>query len=211
MISSAPITIIGSLVGNVTGFVAKQYVLIKGLEPVRKAIDEAVTTVAKQHFGAWAGTIFGHQAGLVLALPAASFIGDIVWACVSEVIQATVSCTARTTGLIKGTFSNLSAAALVAIRVFASLISFSVKALIFQYAFPHVKLFLEIILPRLLPALCRYSLFKFYLQPFFTFGAVVVLTTPAVLLLADICGIIVQELVYFACTRLIGGSGKKSS
>lgn len=209
MISSTPVTILGATLGNVSGFLAKQYVLIQGLEPIRKTIDEAVSKVAKEHFGVWAGTIFGHQAGLVLALPAASFIGDVVWACVSEVIQATLTCTARATGLIKGSFSNLSAATLLAVRVFASMIAYTVKALIFQYSFPYVKIFLEIVLPKILPALCKYSLFKFYLQPFFTFGAVMVLTTPAVLLLADICGIFVQELIYFVCTRLIDRPGKK--
>ena len=175
--------------------------LVKGLESVRKTIDESVTIVAKQYFGGWAGTLFGHQAGAILALPMTSFIGDVVWGCIKEVIHSTVVCTARTTGLIKPAVSKVSAAIFIAIRVVASLLSYGIKALVFQYATPSVKIFLEMVLPRLLPRLCQYPLFAFYLQPFFTFGALMVLTTPAVLLLADICGILVQELICYACMK----------
>lgn len=202
MISSTPITFLGIVTGNITGFVAKQYVLINGLETIRRNIDEIVSSVAKEQFGSWVGTIFGHQASLVLALPVASFIGDVVWSCVSEVIHSTISCSARTIGLIKPCAKTLSSAVLVAIRVFAALISYTVKAIILQYSLPYVHVFLESVLPKILPALCRYSFFQFYLQPFFTFSAAMVLTTPATLLLADICGIIVQEILYFTCVKI---------
>lgn len=202
MISSAPVTVFGLVVGNITGFIAKQYVLINGLDKIQQTIDTIISGIAKEQFGTWIGTIFGHQAGAVLALPVTSFIGDIVWGCVTEIIHSTITCTARTIGLIQPAVDTVSSAALIAIRVVASMIAYTVKSLILQYSVPYVKVFLEVVLPKIIPALCRYSFFQFYLQPYFAFSAAVVLTTPATLLLADICGIIVLELLYYVGVRL---------
>ncbi len=202
MISSTPVTVFGLVAGNIAGFLAKQYVLINGLETVRRTIDQIVSKTAKEQFGTWVGTIFGHQAGLVLALPVTSFIGDVVWGCVTEVIHSTITCSARTFGVIKPCMERLSTAVLIAIRVCTAMIAYGVKALILQFSYPYVQVFLEIMLPKVLPALCRYSFFQFYLKPFLTFSAVMVLTTPAALILADICGLIVQELLYYIAVKL---------
>lgn len=198
---STSITVLGFFSGNICGFLAKQYVLINGLEVIRKTVDEVVSEVAKRRFGMWLGTIFGFQASLVLALPVASFIGDIVWACVCEVVQSTIFCTAKVTGIMKQSTERISSAVYLSLRVFASIVSFSAKALIQRYAFPYVSTFIEASLPKLLPLFSKYAFLRFYLKPFLSLGGAMVLTTPAILLLGDIVGLLIQGILIYAAMR----------
>lgn len=200
---STPITVLGCISGNICGFVAKQYVLINGLDVIRKTIDDVISEVARRRFGMWIGTIFGFQASLVLALPVASFIGDIVWACVCETVQSTFLCAAKVTGIMKQSTTKISAVVYLSLRVFASVVAFSCKALVQRYAFPYVSMFIEAFLPKFLPLLSRYAFLRFYLKPFLSFGGTMVLTTPAVLLLADIIGLFVQGILLYSAMKLV--------
>jgi len=190
--SDVAVAFIGVGTGNILGYIAKQSFIVHGIQTVRQELDRVITEVASRYFGSWTGATIGFQAALMLAMPVASMIGDLVWTCVAEGVNSTILIAAETIGCIRKTSEKLSALVLIALRVVAATIAYFCKCLICNFGMPYVQITLEYILPWITHNPClpqwAYSLL-------ITVEATT-LTPQVTILIADLFAVIFREALF---------------
>ncbi len=189
------VSCVATIAGNILGFSAKQVLIVHGMATIRDEIRQVVASVAEQHFGSWVSGAIGFQASLMLALPVASFIGDLVWTCISEAVNSIITITAEILGIIKRRSGWLVTSLITAVRVAAVAIGYFVKCLVCNYAMPFVEEALGSIFRTTLPYLIESHVALNIFTPLLAAGATV--CTPTVTIIAaDIIGFVVQMLVF---------------
>jgi hypothetical protein len=189
------ISSIATVTGNILGFSAKQTVIVRGIASVRDEIHRLVASAVEPYFGSWIGSAIGFQASLTLGLPVTSFIGDIVWTCISEAVHSIITIAAEVLGIIKRRTGWLATPLMTAVRVAAIALGYFVKCLVCNYAMPFVEASLDTIFRKTLQFLIENYLAIHILTPLVSAGAT--MFTPTVTILAaDIIGFAVQLLIY---------------
>lgn len=197
----AVVSCVAAVSGNILGFSAKQLVIVRGIATIRDEICKIVSSVAEQYFASWISAAIGFQASLSLALPVTSFIGDLVWTCISEAVNSIITIGAEVLGIIKRRTGWLVTPLITAVRVAAVALGYFVKSLVCNYAMPFVEACLDSIFRTALPYLINNHLAVNILTPLVAVGATI--CTPTVtILVADMIGFAVQML-FFHGTKAI--------
>ena len=192
MIREATVEFIGSGAGNILGYAAKQMFVLHAVDSVGKELQTHVSAVAKKFFGSWAGSALGFQAGIVLAVPVTSLVGDLLWACISNGVRSACIVSARLCGVIEGSSASITLKQVI-IRVTAVSFAYLVKVFIVNSGVSTVQSALQLIFRQALPLLAQNSAMpSFLLSPVLSLSASV-LAAPVTILIADLAGIILQE------------------
>ncbi len=133
----------GYLLGNTTGFLAKQYFCYYGLEGVRRELDTVISSIAERFFGNMVGRAVGHQLSYVASIPYTVFLGDLIWTTTSEIIQSTVLLTAKSIGIVERNIRKIPVWMDLALRISSATISYFAKCAFIHAAMPTVKIAVE--------------------------------------------------------------------
>jgi hypothetical protein len=202
------VTGFGRGVGAIFGYAAKQAVVIHGLEPIRKEIERFVAEVAKEKFGAWVGSAVAYKASLMLQMPVISLIGDLVRACVSQVVLSSVTVTATVTGLIPYEEPWASRSVIIAVRVFTASCGYFVKCGVMQMIMPAVKTTLEKVLKVVMPLIYKGILARPFL-PQMTSSVAISLTPPVAFVCADLIGFAFEEALQWLIKKKVQARAAK--
>ena len=191
-----------SAVGNLGGFVAKQFVTYHSIDTVREQLQALISKVASNHFGGFIGTFIGDQTGVLFSVPITCLLADLVGSAVKETVQ-TVICVAG--ALLFGLQPIESKSRPFFKEICLKIIRFATylfsKSYFCNYGMPFVKQGVEFCL-RHVVTISIAAIPVAFTTSIAVSTLAIIITPPLTFLLGDLIGYLAGELTYELCGRV---------